>query len=178
MQLPDISISLLAANFYSISDIIKEIDNKFGLHLDFMDGTYSDSFGLPSSWTIESEHFIAHHYMTQNIYNLNCHSIVVPYEKINILRHFNGLRGIWTDRYLTIKEEDLNYIDYILLLCVKPGFCGQKFNNESWDIAAKLFQSYNKTIQLDGGLNEEKISKALSMNYKIVTGSYGIKYYI
>lgn len=180
MQLPDISISLLAANFHSISYLIQNIDKKFGLHLDFMDGTYSDSLGLPSHWTINSEHFIAHHYMTSKIYNLNCNSIIVPYDKIDLLKqlnNFTGLSAIWTDQYINIHKDDLHYIDYILLLCVKPGFCGQEFNNASWQIAEKLSQSYNKIIQLDGGMNEERISRALSMNYKIVTGSYGIKYY-
>lgn len=175
-MLPNISLSLLGANYDSVSYILQKLHLNIGLHMDFMDGTDSASFGLPSSWSINTNHYVTHHYMTNVIINSQaCQSICIPYHKMHLLKDYpKHFRGIWVKEFIDIPHIYLNNIDYILLMCVEPGFCGQVFKKSSWETASKLQAKYNKIIQLDGGMNLLNIQYAQTLKYKVVTGSYGI----
>lgn len=76
-------------------------------------------------------------------------------------------------------EELLDYldmIDLVLVMCVEPGFGGQKFIDKSINKIEKLAQikkdkNYNYLIEVDGGINASNI-KNLSSSDILVVGSY------
>ena len=174
-MLPRISLSIVAADFISISEIICSIaSSSVGIHLDFMDGKYSDSLGLPSSWSIDTEkYYVSKHYMTdrKHINENSCNSVIVPISEIDILKNFKCIRSVWITDFI---DCDMHNVDYITLLSVNPGFSGQDMNVNTWYTAEKLKYIYGKPILLDGGINDSNISKALDLSYHIVTGRYGI----
>ena len=66
------------------------------------------------------------------------------------------------DTSLDLLKEFLYDLDFVLLMSVKPGEQGQRFDERVLDKIKEVRKISKKiTIQIDGGLNEENIKKCL-----------------
>ncbi len=80
---------------------------------------------------------------------------------------------------LSLLEEIIYYVDYVLLMSVNPGFGGQKFIERSKERVIKLRQLVNTTnenvlIQMDGGIKEDNIAELARLGVDILVVGSGI----
>ncbi len=80
---------------------------------------------------------------------------------------------------LTLIEEMLYYVDYVLLMSVNPGFGGQKFIERSKERVLKLKQmignvNRNILIEMDGGIKEDNIGELATLGVDIFVVGSGI----
>lgn len=177
-----IAPSLLAANFADLKTDLAMIENSEAdwLHFDVMDGHFvpNISFGVPVLAGIKKQFFkpIDVHLMISqpDLYieafakaGANC--ISVHYEACNHLHRTIGLikeneclAGVVLNPAtpISVIEDILPDLDFVLLMSVNPGFGGQKFIESTIEKTAKLRQMIDKQglktmIEIDGGVNKE-----------------------
>lgn len=67
----------------------------------------------------------------------------------------------------------LNYVDFVLVMTVNPGFGGQKFIYGVVPKIKKLRSLYRGTISVDGGINDKNAKNLISIGVDILAcGSY------
>ena len=99
-------------------------------------------------------------------------------ELINRIKSINSKVGISIKPNTDIDKIKpyLKDIDLVLVMSVEPGFGGQKFIENSTNrinefAKLKEINGYHYLIEVDGGINDETITKALNADIK-VAGSY------
>jgi len=189
-----ISVSYLKSK-YEKEETIKKIDNSIAdyIHVDLMDGIYV----LNKNFTIfevindlkDTSKPLDIHLMVDDpiqyiddlakfpntkIITFHLDSTNNPYEVIDKIKDYNLLVGIALnpEDNISILDNYLDIIDYVLIMSVKPGMGGQKFIPE---VLTKVKELENKDllIGIDGGINEESINylKELKID-NIISGSY------
>ncbi len=198
-----ISPSLLAADFGCLADAALEAEAAGAetLHVDFMDGHYvpNIAFGLDLIPALKKRVKIplVSHLMISNVeerlddfIKTGTDYIIVQEEAVTDLNEIlkkirnNGIRtgfAICPDRPLKEVYNELNNIDYLLILGVFPGFGGQKFiedtllkMREARDFMTKNELTFD--IAVDGGVNlntGRKIVKAGANELIAGTAIYG-----
>jgi ribulose-phosphate 3-epimerase len=74
-------------------------------------------------------------------------------------------------------EEALNWVDYVLVMSVNPGFGGQRFIDASLDKISRLegmikSRGLNVRIEVDGGIDVDNVADVVSRGARlIVAGS-------
>lgn len=77
---------------------------------------------------------------------------------------------------LTKIKPLLNYVDFILVMSVNPGFGAQKFMPEVLEKIKKLSDLFKKDIAIDGGINDITARLAIEAGANILaSGSYIFK---
>jgi ribulose-phosphate 3-epimerase len=76
-------------------------------------------------------------------------------------------------------EEALQFVDYVLVMSVNPGFGGQKFIAESIDKVKRLRQliterQLNVRIEIDGGIDRSNIEKVVAAGAEIIVAGSAI----
>ncbi len=198
-----ISPSLLAADFGCLADAALEAEAAGAetLHVDFMDGHYvpNIAFGLDLIPALKKRVKIplVSHLMISNaeerlddFIKTGTDYIIVQEEAVTDLNKIlkkirnNGIRtgfALCPDRPLKEVCNELNNIDYLLILGVFPGFGGQKFIEDTLlkMEEARDFRKKNELtfdIAVDGGVNlitAEKIVKAGANELIAGTAIYG-----
>ena len=192
-----ISPSLLSADFINLNKDIKIVE-KLGvnrLHLDVMDGHFVPNltFGpfiinqirKKTNCHLETHLMISNHSKYIKEYaNAGSDTIIIHYETSENLKNdlkeiksFKVLSGVAinpdTDASLLIPY--LNYIDYILVMSVFPGFGGQSFIDstlETMKLLKDITKEYNILLSVDGGVNLNTINKIYQTGIDItVVGS-------
>ncbi|MEG0798957.1 MAG: ribulose-phosphate 3-epimerase [Bacilli bacterium] len=192
-----VSVSILS-NKYNTKDLIDKLNNSVCdyIHLDIMDGVYVET----KTWTIgeiKKLSKIIHkpldiHLMVKNplkyidAFSLLNSSFItfhsgsvkdIPYV-ISIIKSYGIKVGLALnpDEDISLIEQYLPLIDLVLVMAVKPGKCGQSFNDEIVVKVDKLKEiidanNYNLIISVDGGINNET---ALLLNKAdmLVSASY------
>ena len=191
--------SLLAADFTRLGEQVHEIEEAGApyLHLDVMDGAFvpSISFGMPVLASIKPavKQVIDTHLMitepiryVEAFQKAGADSVTVHVEAcedvkatLNKIRECGMKVGLSINPETDVKEvvPYLEEVDMILVMCVHPGFGGQKFIPESLDkiraIRAMLNEKNLETdIQVDGGVYVENVREVLDAGANvIVSGS-------
>ena len=196
-----ISPSLLSANFTRLKEDIHKVEilgiNR--LHLDVMDGHFVNNltfgpFIIKDIRAISDSHLETHlmisnpHKYLKDYIDAGSDTLIIHYEaSTNIkkdlifIRDNNVLAGIAinpnTDPNHLTKYYD--YLDYILVMSVYPGFGGQTFIKETLE-TMKFLKSTTKDknilIGVDGGVNIKTIDDVYSTNIDITivgSGLYG-----
>ena len=198
-----ISPSLLSADFSRLIDDILIVE-KVGvkrLHLDVMDGHFvpnltfgpfiieqirkSTDLHLETHLMIENPHKYIKNYA-----EAGSDTIIIHYEAskdikadLKSIRNYGKLSGIAINPDTDYKRiiEYLDYLDYILIMSVYPGFGGQSFIEDTLDSMRSLSlltDGMEILIGVDGGVNLDTIDKVYDTGIDItVVGSalYGAK---
>ena len=179
-----ISPSLLSANFSRLADDILLVE-KLGvnrLHLDVMDGHFVPNltFGpfIINQIRKSTNCHLETHLMIdnpdkyiKNYADAGSDTIIIHYEASNdILRDLKYIRTLGKKSGIAINPDTdynniikyFNYLDYILIMSVFPGFGGQSFIDSTlkkMSSLVKLTKDFDILIAVDGGVNLKTIDK-------------------
>ena len=178
-----ISPSILSANFTRLKEDINIVEN-LGverLHLDVMDGHFVPNltfgpFIIKQIKGITNLH-LETHLMIENpdkyieeYAKSGSDTIIIHYEAsknilkdIKLIKSCNKLAGIAINPNTdpNVLKKYLEYLDYILIMSVFPGFGGQSFINstiKTMELIVDISKKYNITIGVDGGVNLKTIN--------------------
>tara|TARA_B100001540_G_scaffold164794_1_gene145751 strand:+ start:87 stop:737 length:651 start_codon:yes stop_codon:yes gene_type:complete len=196
-----ISPSLLSANFTRLKEDISIVEgcgvNR--LHLDVMDGHFVPNltfgpFIINHINEITNSHLETHlmitdpHKYLKDYIDAGSNTLIFHYEAstdikrdLSFIRDNNVLAGIAinpdTDPSNLLKYFD--YLDYILIMSVFPGFGGQSFIEDTLETMIYLNKKRNKKdilIGVDGGVNLKTIDKVYNTGIDVTivgSGLYG-----
>ena len=179
-----ISPSLLSANFSRLVDDIIIVE-KLGvnrLHLDIMDGHFVPNltFGpfIINQIRKSTNCHLETHLMIdnpdkyiKNYADAGSDTIIIHYEASNdVIRDLKYIRTLGKKSGIAINPDTdytniikyFNYLDYILIMSVFPGFGGQSFIDSTlkkMSSLVKLTKDFNILIAVDGGVNLKTIDK-------------------
>ena len=188
-----ISVSFLKSK-YNRLDTLKKIDKSKAsfIHVDLMDGIYvaNKNFTLEGIINELKDTFkpLDIHLMVNepslyiselaklrpSIITFHLDSIDKPMEIIDLISSYNIKVGIAIkpEEDVSIIDEYIKYIDYVLIMSVNPGLGGQKFILNTLD-KVKYLEDKSIMVGIDGGINSETINYL--KKYKIdiiVSGSF------
>ena len=198
-----ISPSLLSANFTRLKDDIKVVEDAgvSRLHLDVMDGHFVPNltfgpFIIKDIRKITKSHLETHlmitnpHKYFDEYINAGSDTLIFHYEaSTNIKRDLKYIQerevkaGIAINPDSDYKEllKYTEYLDYILIMSVFPGFGGQSFIESTLDSMKFLKDNTRGTdilIGVDGGVNINTIDRVYDTGIDITivgSGLYGAK---
>ncbi len=197
-----ISPTLACVDYLALKEQIKQMDDaKVDFyHIDMMDGNYVPNLCLNYDF-IKAVRSISNTPMDVHIMAVN------PYDYLNrlseigveyISTHVDCVDNIekWIDTVheknakagVVLNIEDgieniknyLDKLDLVLLMAVKPGFSGQKFNGEVLEKAKELSQlkksnGYNYIIEIDGGISWDNITECKNAGVELaVAGVFAV----
>lgn len=192
----EIAVSFLKSKF-DLNDTIRKIDNTSAnyTHVDLMDGEFvkekTDTEKIINSLKVAKKPLEVHlmmddaslHNILQSIYELKPKYIIVHAE-INDLEFFisdikkHGIGvglAINPDTLVSSISDHIKDVDEVLVMSVYPGLGGQKFIEETTTKLASLKElqkENNFIIAVDGGINNETISKVDNLANRVISGSY------
>ncbi|MDA3906598.1 MAG: ribulose-phosphate 3-epimerase [Bacteroidales bacterium] len=182
-----IAPSLLSANFANLEKDIQMLNKSEAdwIHLDVMDGVFvpNISFGLPIVSTVKKltnksldvhlmivkpeNYFEAFVQAGADYISFHLEASTHVRRSIQLLKKLGVKAGIVLNPHtpVSLLEDVIDELDYVLLMSVNPGYGGQRFIEQTYSKIEKLKQlikeSYsNALIQVDGGVNTEN-AKAL-----------------
>lgn len=196
-----LSPSLLAADFTNLKEQLEQIEEGGAqyLHLDVMDGKFvpAISFGMPVIETIRKASnlvFDVHLMIEEPIRyieefaRIGADSITIHLEAcsdvdktINKIRECGKKVGISIKPGTNTKEiiPYLNRIDMVLIMCVEPGFGGQKFIEASMnrirEIRERIIEkNYDVDIEVDGGITIENVTSVIEAGANVIVAGSAI----
>ena len=192
----EIAVSFLKSKF-ALNDAIRKINNTSAnyTHVDLMDGEFvkekTDTEKIINSLKVAKKPLEVHlmmndaslHNILPSIYELKPKYIIVHAE-INDLEFFisdiknHGIGvglAINPDTLVSSISDYIKDVDEVLVMSVYPGLGGQKFIEKTTTKLASLKElqkENNFIIAVDGGINNETISKVDSLVNRVISGSY------
>ncbi len=189
--------SLLSVDFSCLRESINKIPSEINiLHLDIMDGHFVNNitFGpfivkqirkltdkmLDTHLMIENPEKYIDKFIEAGVDYLSFHYETTdnPKSLIDSIKKQDVKAGIVInpDTNVNVLTPYLEYVDYILIMSVYPGFAGQSFIKDSLDKISFLKEERKERkykIEIDGGINDKTASMALNAGADwLVTGSY------
>lgn len=182
MKIPLIAPSFLSADFANLQKDCEMINNSDAdwFHLDIMDGAFvpNISFGFPVIEAIRKHadkpldvHLMIQHperyleeFKKAGADWLSVHYEVSPHlhRTISAIKELGMKAGVVLNPHtpVSVLEEIICDVDYVLLMSVNPGFGGQKFISSIIEKTKKmksLIHQYhsNALIEIDGGVTNE-----------------------
>ena len=192
-----VAVSFLKSK-YDLSKTVDKINNTDAdfLHVDVMDGIFVPNISCVYKEVKEalekSVKPLDVHLMVSNpidyiidYKNLKPFNITIHYEidknlidLIELIHSYGIKAGISIKPNTPVKsiENILQYIDNVLIMSVEPGLGGQKFMDSVINKIDELNSirknnNYNYLISIDGGINNETISKVSNVDF-VISGSY------
>lgn len=177
-----IAPSLLSANFANLEKDIQMLNTSEAdwLHLDIMDGVFvpNISFGLPVVSAVKKlsnkpldvhlmivkpeNYFEAFAQAGADYISFHIEASTHVHRSIQLLKKLGVKAGIVLNPHtpISLLEDVIEDLDYVLLMSVNPGYGGQKFIEKTFKKIEKLKlliqESGSKAlIQVDGGVNTE-----------------------
>ncbi len=177
-----IAPSLLSANFANLEKEIQMLNASKAdwIHLDIMDGVFvpNISFGLPIVSAVRklTTKTLDAHLMIVNPENyfeafakagVDCISFHLEgathvHRNIETLKKLGLKAGLVLNPHtpIALLEDSIEFVDFVLLMSVNPGFGGQKFIEHSYQKISRLKEligskNAHTLIQVDGGVNLE-----------------------
>lgn len=190
--------SILAADFSRLSWEIDRIERAGAdlIHVDVMDGHFVPNITIGPgqvAWIKKTSRLpLDVHLMIENPFKftdefVRCGAdiITVHAETVNLKgleKRFKALKvkgvrlGLALNPATSVKaiEPALGYLDFILLMSVNPGFCGQKFMPVVYKKIADLRKNFKFDIEVDGGVSIENAAKLISSGANILAAGNSI----
>ena len=195
LRLPALAPSLLSADFSSLENAIKQIEENGGsvVHIDVMDGQFVPeiTYGQPVVRSIRKLTKLPFdvHLMVENPENkidsfvdAGADWITFHYEATNhahrliqMIHEKGKLAGVSTcpGTPINLLSEILKCADIILVMTVNPGWGGQKIIQSCVEKIAELKKireekGYNYLISVDGGVNSQTLESVKSAGADII----------
>ncbi len=195
LRLPALAPSLLSADFSSLENAIKQIEENGGsvVHIDVMDGQFVPeiTYGQPVVRSIRKLTKLPFdvHLMVENPENkidsfvdAGADWITFHYEATNhahrliqMIHEKGKLAGvsICPGTPINLLSEILKCADIILVMTVNPGWGGQKIIQSCVEKIAELKKireekGYNYLISVDGGVNSQTLESVKSAGADII----------
>ena len=197
----DIAPSILAADFARLGQEIAAVERGGAavLHVDVMDGHFvpNITLGLPvvKSLVRATKLPIDAHLMisepgtyAEKFVKAGAKMVSVHVEAdANLHRTLMSIKGAGAQAGVVINpgtpiasiEEALNYVDYVLLMSVNPGFGGQQFIRNSLEKVRRLRRmiderGVNVRIEIDGGIDLGNIGEVVAAGAEIIVAGSAI----
>jgi ribulose-phosphate 3-epimerase len=192
--------SLIAADFSRLADEIQAVERSGAdlLHIDVMDGHFVPNITLGPAQVRDIKKVtrlpLDVHLMIENPFDfLDCFVaagadiITVHAETIKIkslkakiaqLKKSRVRLGVALNPATSLKTISplLDYLDFILLMSVNPGFCGQEFMPLVFPKIEKLRKDFNYDIEVDGGVSDKYAGRLISCGANVLAaGSFIFK---
>ena len=197
----EIAPSILSANFSSLGDEIRAVERGGAdvLHVDVMDGHFvpNITIGLPvvkslagfTRLPIDAHLMItepgtyAPQFVKAGAQMVSVHVEADP----NLHRTFTAIKSAGAQAGVVLNpatpvsavEEALQFVDYVLVMSVNPGFGGQQFIPQSIDKVKRLRQLINERqlnvrIEIDGGIDRTNIETVVAAGAEIIVAGSAI----
>jgi len=197
----EIAPSILSADFSCLGDEIRAVERGGAgvLHVDVMDGHFvpNITLGLPvvkslagfTSLPIDAHLMITDPgtYAPQFV-KAGARMVSVHVETdANLHRTLTAIKAEGAQAGVVLNpatpvsavEEALQYVDYVLVMSVNPGFGGQKFIAQSLDKVKRLRRmiderQLNVRIEIDGGIDRNNIETVVAAGAEIIVAGSAI----
>lgn len=197
----DIAPSILSADFSRLGEEIAAVARGGAgiLHVDVMDGHFVPNItvGLPVVKSLShSTHLpIDAHLMisepgkyAEQFVKAGARMVSVHVEAdanlhrtLTAIRSAGALAGVVINPATSLGaiEEALQFVDYVLVMSVNPGFGGQKFIGESLDKVRRLRRmiverQLQVRIEIDGGIDLSNIEKVVAAGAEIIVAGSAV----
>lgn len=190
--------SIIACDFSRLKEEIKSIEDAGAdlLHLDIMDGHFVPNItfgplvveGIRKLTKLEIDAHLMisepEKYLKEfvksgcNMISVHVETLKEPERIFNYLKEKNVKSGIAInpETEISILNGYIKYVDFILVMLVHPGFYGQKMLPETIDKVRRLRNLTEKTIEVDGGINDKNARELIEIGVDIiVSGAYIFK---
>lgn len=197
----DIAPSILSANFACLGDEIRAVERGGAgvLHVDVMDGHFvpNITIGLPvvkslsgfTSLPIDTHLMITDPgtYATQfvkagaTMVSVHVEADAHLHRTLMSIKDSGAQAGVVLNPATpaVAVEEALQFVDYVLVMSVNPGFGGQKFIPQSIDKVKRLRRmiderQLNVRIEIDGGIDRRNIETVVAAGAEIIVAGSAI----
>ena len=197
----DIAPSILSANFSCLGDEIRAVERGGAgiLHVDVMDGHFVPNItvGLPVVKSLAGFTRLpidAHLMITDpgtyapQFAEAGAQMVSVHVEAdANLHRTLMAIRSAGAQAGVVLNpatplsaiEEALQFVNYVLVMSVNPGFGGQKFISQSLDKVKRLRQliverQLDVRIEIDGGVDRANIESVVAAGAEIIVAGSAI----
>ena len=197
----EIAPSILSANFSCLGDEIRAVERGGAdvLHVDVMDGHFvpNITIGLPvvkslagfTRLPIDAHLMItdpgtyAPQFVKAGAQMVSVHVEADPnlHRTLTAIRSAGAQAGVVLNPATPVSavEEALQFVDYVLVMSVNPGFGGQQFIPQSIDKVKRLRQLINERqlnvrIEIDGGIDRTNIETVVAAGAEIIVAGSAI----
>lgn len=197
----EIAPSILSANFSCLGDEIRAVERGGAgiLHVDVMDGHFVPNItvGLPvvkslagftrlpidAHLMITDPGIYAPQFVEAGAQMVSVHVETDPnlHRTLTAIRSGGAQAGVVLNPATPVSaiEEALQYVDYVLVMSVNPGFGGQKFISQSLDKVRRLRQliderQLNVRIEIDGGVDRTNIESVVAAGAEIIVAGSAV----
>lgn len=197
----DIAPSILSADFSCLGDQIQAVERGGAaiLHVDVMDGHFVPNItvGLPvvkslagfTRLPIDAHLMItdpgtyATQFVEAGAQMVSVHVEADPHlhRTVMAIKSAGAQGGVVLNPSTPVSavEEALQFVDYVLVMSVNPGFGGQKFIPQALDKVKRLRQmiverQLNVRIEIDGGVDRTNIESVVAAGAEIIVAGSAI----
>jgi len=197
----EIAPSILSADFSCLGDQIQAVERGGAgiLHVDVMDGHFVPNItvGLPvvkslagfTRLPIDAHLMItgpgtyATQFVEAGAQMVSVHVEADPHlhRTVMAIKAAGAQGGVVLNPSTPVSavEEALQFVDYVLVMSVNPGFGGQKFIPQSIDKVKRLRamiveRQLNVRIEIDGGVDRSNIEKVVAAGAEIIVAGSAI----
>ena len=197
----EIAPSILSADFSCLGDQIQAVERGGAgiLHVDVMDGHFvpNITIGLPvvkslagfTRLPIDAHLMITDPgtYATQfveagaQMVSVHVEADAHLHRTVMAIKAAGAQGGVVLNPSTPVSavEEALQFVDYVLVMSVNPGFGGQKFIPQALDKVKRLRQmiverQLNVRIEIDGGVDRTNIEKVVAAGAEIIVAGSAI----
>ena len=197
----EIAPSILSADFTKLGQQIEIVEGAGAslLHVDVMDGRFVPNItvGLPvvkaisraTQLPIDAHLMIVEpgRYAEQfveagaQMVSIHIEADSHAHRTLSAIRAAGAQAGIAINpaTSLSVLDEALKFVDYVLLMSVNPGFGGQTFIPESLDRVRRLRKMIDERglkvrIEIDGGIDAENIAEVAGAGAEIIVSGSAI----
>jgi ribulose-phosphate 3-epimerase len=197
----EIAPSILSADFSCLGDQIQAVERGGAgiLHVDVMDGHFVPNItvGLPvvkslagftrlpidAHLMITQPGVYAAQFVEAGAQMVSVHVEADPHlhRTAMSIRNAGAQAGVVLNPSTPVVavEEALQFVDYVLVMSVNPGFGGQKFIPQTLEKVKRLRQmiierQLNVRIEIDGGIDSSNIEKVVAAGAEIIVAGSAI----
>jgi ribulose-phosphate 3-epimerase len=191
--------SILAADFARLGEQVRLVEDAGAtmVHVDIMDGHFVPNFtmGPPITESLRrvTDIRLDHHLMIEDpdqyapvFIKAGANSVSVHFEAcrnldrtLHMIQSEGAKAGVVINPHTTtaVLDEVLDFVDYVLVMSVNPGFGGQQFIPRSLDKVRRLDRVRSERrldflIEIDGGITAENVEDAVKAGVDwVVAGS-------